>query len=320
MRYPIIDGHCDTVHLFISETGSYDFTRHNEEGHIDLPRLRQGGVKLQFFALYIEEDFKPVGAMRRCMQLVDNYYTTVDRVQEELKTIYNVSDLHEALNGSKIAGLLSVEGGEALEGDISVLRVLFRLGVRGLGLTWNQRNQLAVGVGDNSENDGLTSFGREVVREMNRLGMIVDLAHINEKGFYEAISLSNAPVIVSHANARALCEHPRNLSDSQLRMIAENGGLIGLSFCPPFIHGESPSLDKLLDHFVHVAEIAGVEHIGFGSDYDGIERTINGLDDVSCMQHLVGGLISRGFTTKEIGQITSENYLRVLEKVLPAKE
>ncbi len=318
MRYPIIDGHCDTVHRFISETGNYDFTRHNKEGHIDLPRLRQGGIKLQIFALYIEQDFKPVGAVRRCLQLIDGYYRTVNRVQADLQTILNLSDLHEVINGSKIAALLSVEGGEALEGDLAVLRVLFRLGVRGLGLTWNQRNQLAVGVGKGLQGDGLTSFGREVVREMNNLGMIVDLAHINEKGFYEAMSLSNVPIIVSHANARALCDHPRNLSDSQLKALGENNGIIGLSYYPSFIHRESPSLEKLLDHFVHVAEVAGIEHLGFGSDYDGIEQTIKGLDDVSCLHQLVDGLISRGFTSKEIRQITSENYLRVLNQVLPA--
>ncbi len=318
MRYPIIDGHCDTVHRFISGTGSYDFTRYNKEGHIDLPRLRQAGVKLQFFALYIEPDYKPIGAVRRCMQLIDGYYRTVGRVQADLQTILNISHLHEAMNSNRIAALLSVEGGEALEGDLAVLRVLFRLGVRGLGLTWNQRNQLAVGVGEGIKGDGLTSFGREVIREMNNLGMIVDLAHINEKGFFEAISLSNRPVIVSHANARVLCDHPRNLSDSQLRALSENNGIIGLSYYPSFIHRESPSLEKLLDHFVHVATVAGVEHLGFGSDFDGIDKTINGLDDVSCLHHLVDGLISRGFTPKETEQITSENYLRVLNQVLPA--
>ena len=319
MSYYIIDGHCDTVHRFISKAGNYDFTRYNEVGQIDLPRLRKGGVKLQFFALYVESEFIPHGALLRCIQLVDGYYATMDNVKGDMETICNVAQLHQTINSSKAGGLLSVEGGEALEGDLSVLRVLFRLGVRSLGLTWNHQNQLAVGVGEGSKGNGLTSFGRAVVKEMNELGMLVDLAHINENGFYEAVALSSKPVIVSHANARAICDHPRNLTDNQLRVLKDNDGIIGLSFYPSFIHRESPSLDSLLDHFVHVAEIAGIDHMGFGSDFDGIDEAVKGLDDASFFHNLVEGLIGRGFTPEEMEKITSGNYLRILEQVLPAR-
>ncbi|MEW5921056.1 MAG: dipeptidase [Bacillota bacterium] len=320
MSYYVVDGHCDTAGLFLSEDVNYDFTKKNKTGHIDLPRLRSGGVKIQFFALYIEAEFKPSGALHRCLQLIDGYYRTAKRCRNELLTIFNLADLREAINGPKTAALLTVEGGEALENDLSVLRVLFCLGIRGLGLTWNQRNQLATGVGEGIKGDGLTSFGCEVVREMNNLGMLVDLAHINENGFYDAISLSSAPVIVSHANARAICDHPRNLSDDQLRKLSDHNGIIGLSFCPSFIHRENPSLETLLDHFVHVAEVAGIDHLGLGSDFDGIEQTVEGLDDVSCLPRLIEGLLSRGFTPQEVQKITSGNFLRMLEKVLPAEQ
>ena len=239
------------------------------------------------------------------------------RCAQELQTIYTAADLKEVMQGNKIGVLLTVEGGEALEGDQSVLYLLFKQGIRSLGLTWNRQNQLAAGVGEGIKGNGLTSFGRMVVRELSALGMIVDLAHINQKGFYDAISMSSTPIIVSHANARALCNHPRNLSDEQLRLVKENGGVVGISFYPPFVHRKSLSLNKLLDHFVHVAEVAGVEHLGLGSDFDGIDQTVDGLDDVSCLPRLIKGLSARGFSPKEMEQIASRNYLRVIEKVLP---
>lgn len=317
MAYHLVDGHCDTVGRFVSAEGDFDFTCRNRTGHIDLPRLRDGGVKIQFFAIYIENEFKTLGAMQRCLQLIDGYHSTMLRCAKELQTIHTAADLKEVMQVNKIGALLAVEGGEALEGDLAVLRMLFHLGIRSLGLTWNQQNELATGVGEGIKGNGLTSFGRRVVRELNTLGMLVDLAHINEKGFYDAISLSDAPIIVSHTNARALCNHPRNLSNEQLRLVKENGGVVGISFYPPFVHQESPSLNKLLDHFVHVAEIAGVEHLGLGSDFDGIDQTVEGLDDVSCLHRLIEGLSARGFSPKETEQIASKNYLRVIEKVLP---
>lgn len=318
LRYPIVDGHCDTAALFLREDLGYNFIKENELGHLDMPRLRAGGVKLQFFAFYIEREFKLVGALHRCLEFIDAYYRTMQRCPDDLFTVLDRTDLHKAMQGPKTAALLSVEGGEALEADLSILRVLYRLGIRALGLTWNQRNQLASGVGEGLRGDGLTPFGRKVVREMNNLGMIVDLAHINEDGFYDALSLSSAPVIVSHANARAICNHPRNLSDDQLKKLGEYGGIMGLSFYPPFVHDQKPNLEKLLDHFEHVAGVAGIDHLGFGSDFDGIEQTLGGLEDVSRLPNLVRGLLSRGFSAEEVEKITSGNYLRVLEKVLPA--
>jgi membrane dipeptidase len=166
----------------------------------------------------------------------------------------------------------------------------------------------------------LTALGRKVVREMNRLSMIVDLAHINEKGFYDTLKVSSKPVIVSHANARAICDHPRNLSDDQLRALRDASGVIGLSFCPDFVDKKRATIERLLDHFVHVAEVAGVNHLGFGSDFDGIEAVIPGLEDVTAMPTLVNGLAARGFSHCEIEKITSKNFLRIVNDILPAKK
>ena len=316
-NYKIVDAHCDTVGIFL-ENGGYDFYARNDKGHIDLPRLKESGIILQFFALYIEEKYKPVGSLAYCLCLLDSFYETRQRFPGELRTIYSRTDLKNALNSPKPAALLSVEGGEALEGELAVLRLLFRLGIRALGLTWNQKNQLATGIGEEDPHSGLTPFGRQVIREMNRLGMLVDLAHINRQGFFEALETSSAPVVVSHANTRALCDHPRNFSDDQLRALSRVDGVIGMSCCPDFVDSQNPSVDKLLDHFVHAAEVAGVDHLGIGADFDGIEQVIEGLEDVTGLPRLAGALAERGFSREEIDKITHKNFLRVLEKVLPA--
>ncbi len=315
-KYSIVDAHCDTAGFFL-ESNDYDFFTRNNRHHIDLPRLKESGIILQFFALYIKDEYKPVGSLAYCLRLLDGYYRTMQRCPDDLQTIYTVTDLKKSLNSQKIAALLSVEGGEALEGELAVLRMLFRLGIRALGLTWNQQNHLATGIGEDNPRTGLTDFGKEVIREMNRLGMLVDLAHINRQGFFDVLKISSTPVVVSHANARSICDHPRNLSDDQLRALRDIDGVIGMSCCPDFVDPGHASIDKLLDHFVHVAETAGIEHLGIGADFDGIQDVITGLEDVTGLPRLVEGLSKRGFNREEINKITHKNFIRVLEKVLP---
>jgi len=317
-RHKIIDAHCDTVGLFTSNRASYDFACHNKIGHVDLPRLKEAGVKVQVFALYARKDHNAPVSLRYCLRLLESYFDTMERLPESVQTIYTVDDLAEVIRGPKTGALLSIEGGEALEGELAVLRILFRLGVRGLGLTWNWKNELAFGVMENDPGEGLTELGKKAIKEMNNLGMLVDLAHINEKGFYEAIEISDSPVVVSHANAKALYDHPRNLSDEQLRELKAAGGVIGLSCCPYFIASDNPTIERLLDHFEHVAEVIGPEHLGVGSDFDGISETIPGLADVSALPRLVEGFYRRGFSEKEIEQITGSNFLRVWRQVLPS--
>jgi len=316
-EYKIIDAHCDTVGFFCQETSNYDFLARNRFHHLDLPRLKESGVIMQFFALYISDEYKPVGSLAYCLRLLDSYYRTMQYCSDELQTIYTVTDLNNNLKNSKIAALLSVEGGEALEGELAVLRMLFRLGIRAIGLTWNQKNQLATGIGEDKPGEGLTDFGMQVIREMNRLGMVVDLAHINRQGFFDTLNISSDPVIVSHANARAVCDHPRNLADDQLRALRDIDGVIGMSCCPDFVDPAYATIDKLLDHFVHVAEVAGVEHLGIGADFDGIQEVIAGLEDVTGLPRLAEGLSQRGFSREEIDKITHKNFIRVLKKVLP---
>lgn len=317
-KYNITDAHCDTVGFFCQENSDYDFLTRNNQHHIDLPRLKESGLILQFFALYIKDEYKPVGSLAYTLRLLDNYYRTMERCPDDLQTIYSVTDLKNTLNNSKIAALLSVEGGEALEGDLAVLRMLFRLGIRAIGLTWNQQNQLATGIGEDNPQESLTPFGKQVIREMNSLGMLVDLAHINRQGYFDALKTSSAPVVVSHANARSICDHPRNLADDQLQALRDINGVIGMSCCPDFVDPGHATIDKLLDHFVHVAEVAGADHLGIGADFDGIQKVIAGLEDVTGLSRIAEGLSQRGFSQEEIDKITHKNFIRVLGKVLPA--
>ena len=317
-RYSIVDAHCDTVGYFCQEDSDYDFLTRSNQHHIDLPRLKESGIILQFFALYITDEYKPTGSLAYCLRLLDSYYRTMERCPDDLQTIYSATDLNNTLSNSKVAALLSVEGGEALEGELAVLRMLYRLGMRAIGLTWNQQNQLATGIGEDKPQEGLTAFGKQVIREMNSLGMLVDLAHINRQGYFEALKTSSAPVVVSHANARDICNHPRNLADDQLRALRDIDGVIGMSCCPDFVDSSNATIDKLLDHFVHVAEVAGVDHLGIGADFDGIQEVIAGLEDVTGLPRLAEGLSQRGFSREEIDKITHKNFIRVLGKVLPA--
>jgi membrane dipeptidase len=235
---------------------------------------------------------------------------------EILSSGYNAKQVRKNLKDGKIVAVLGIEGGEALNGDLSVLRVFYRLGVRLLGLTWNQRNQLADGVSERITGGGLSVFGREVVIEMNRLGMMVDLAHISEKGFWDAIELSSQPVLVSHANCDGLCKHPRNLKDDQIKALAKTGGVIGLSFVPNFLGNGTVGLDDFLDHVDYVAGLAGIDVIAIGSDFDGIEETPEGLGDSSCYPRITAGLLKRGYTVKEIKGIMGENMLGFMDKTM----
>ncbi len=311
----VIDGHCDSVHLFAQD--GYCFGNNNKVGHIDLPRLMEGGVNVQFFAVFVEPEHQMYNALRRAIILIECFHREVKKYSDKISIIYNKSSLDNALSTGNIAALLSLEGGEALGQDIEVLYCLHRLGIRSLGLTWNGRNMLADGVSVGSSAGGLTPFGKTVVAEMNKLGMIVDAAHLSPKGFYELLDASASPVVVSHANAAGICGHPRNLNDNQLQALNEQGGVIGLSFFPEFVsENETTAFESLLDHFCYIAHRFGTDVLGIGSDYDGIEKAVPGLEDVSRLPLLTQGLLARGFADDEIVKILGGNFLRVLHNTL----
>jgi len=318
----VVDGHCDTLlRLQTPEPGAPPVLQQQEEhqGHIDLERLRQGGVTAQNFACYVWGRYLPSQATRETLHLLDLFYRFQAAHTDELCLATGASDIERAKAEGRIAGILSMEGAEGLEGDLGVLRMMYRLGVRWLGLTWSLRNQAGDGVSEMRTGGGLTEFGVSLVEEMNRLGMIVDIAHLAPAGVRDTFEVSQAPVVASHANAHAVCPVPRNLTDEQLEKLAASGGVIGVVYLPGYIRiGQEPAtLGQLLDHVDHIVKVAGIDHVGLGSDFDGFGGPPPvGLEDVSCLPNITSGLLERGYGAQEVRKILGGNWLRVIRQVM----
>lgn len=271
---------------------------------------------MQFFAICVAHKAASRRSyLRQALRYLHYYHNCLKKNQAELLALEKKDDLDLAAAQNKIACLLAMEGAEPLDESTEILEIFFRLGLRSLSLTWNRRNMLAGSVLEESPG-GLTRLGRRIIAKMQDLGIILDLAHLSSSAFCEALELPVRPPLVSHANARALCNHPRNLDDRQLRLLADSGGVIGLSYYPHFIKegGGAVRLEELIDHFCHVAEVAGVEHLAIGSDFDGIDSTVESLNDASCHSFLIDRLYERGFQQPEVELITGANVRRIINE------
>lgn len=308
----IVDAHCDTLTRLVE--GDRSFAEDIPDGHLDLSRLLKGGIKVQFFAAFVHPRFRHRG-MARALALIDAFHRLV-LPSPEVSLATNIAEIRAAVRAGKVAGILSVEGGEALDGDMVNLRTLYRLGVRCLTLTWNARNELADGVGEGDRAGGLSRFGLAVVEAMNDLGMLIDVSHLAEPGFWDVLRESRAPVTASHANCRALCDHPRNLTDEQIRALAEKGGVVGITFVPDFVDRHTPDFERLVDHIVHVVRVGGEECAGLGSDFDGFDGALPGLPDAAALVRLPEALMARGFTPAMVDKVLSGNFMRLMADVL----
>jgi len=307
----IVDLHCDTLSAIL--TGKRSLWEN--DCHLDVKRAREAGILLQFFALYSgKREYSP--ALRDCLVQVEGLLQTLEQFPDELLFIKTRQDLKElSADGTRMGCLLHLEGGEALGMEPEILVIFHRLGLRSLGLTWNYRNQLANGANEEDNRGGLSQKGREVLRYMEELGIVLDLAHIAPASFYDALEHYALPPLVTHANARALCSHRRNLDDSQIKALAERDGVIGVTYVNDFVSVTTPDIDKLIDHLVHIASLVGTRHLALGSDFDGADDMV--LAGVQDLPALVNKLPERGFTAEDIENILWENALRVLNAVLP---
>lgn len=312
----IMDAHCDT--LIDIAAGRRRLAERGKGGHIDLPRMLDGGMAAQVFAIYVAPEYLPGAGARQALRLVDTFYREIEENSGSLALAAKAGDVGRARAEGKIAAFLSIEGGEALDGSIELLRVFYRLGVRLMTLTWSRRNELGDGAYEEGTCGGLTQFGVEVVREMDKLGMVVDVSHLSQATFWSVMQVSTKPLIASHSSARALCEHGRNLSDEQARAIADKGGAIGVTFVGPFLGEGRQSVQGVVDHIDHFAGIVGTDHIGLGSDFDGVPDSAlpEGLPDVSHMPVLIDELVRRGYSDAAVRGIMGENLLRVVESVI----
>lgn len=305
----IIDLHCDTI----SYLSKQDISLYTNTGQYDIKRALEADICLQFFALFVMPgDFD--SNLRIILKQLDKFYRELENNAEYLYHFKTYNDFAIERSTGKIACLLHLEGAECLGNDTEILRILYRLGLRSMGLTWNNRNLLADGVGEGEIAGGISKKGREIIKEMSRLGIILDLAHISEKAYFEAFDIYDKEILVTHANVRALCENRRNLSDKQLKVLADHGGIIGITQVADFVNKDNATIDKMLDHICYVADLVGVKHVALGSDFDGADNMV--ISDVGAYKDMPDLLMKRGFDKNEVEMILSENVLSFLEKIL----
>jgi membrane dipeptidase len=355
-----VDGHADTPQ-FLLDLGT-DLTQAGEQ-MVDLPKAREGGLGAEFFSIWVDPTNNDRRFLQRALDLVDAVRMQVELHPRELRLALTAADVAAARKSGQLAVLMGLEGAHPLGGDLRQLRVMYRLGVRYMTLTWSVTNELGDSSGDLNRpeiahHDGLSPLGRQAVAEMNRLGMLVDISHVSDKTFFDTVAVARAPLIASHSSCRALTNHPRNLTDEMLRAVAKNGGVVMVNFFSGFVDEDfrkalealqpeedkaiaavnekykddpagrtkawfaaereiaaripRPPLKSLIDHLEHVARVAGVDHAGLGSDFDGISSLPQGIESAADLPKLAAELRKRGFTQAEVAKIFSGNILRVM--------
>ncbi|HZJ57779.1 MAG TPA: dipeptidase [Clostridia bacterium] len=308
----IIDGHCDTLTHLLDKSSSMD----DISNHVNIDALIMGGVNIQFFAAWIGPRQRYGSPLQRGIKLIDRYYTMLDEYSAIFVPVFRYADV-KGIKHNQIGSLLTVEGGDILEGEIANLRVLHKLGVRLMTLTWNNRNEISDGIMETSSRSGLSRFGASVVREMNRLNMLIDLSHISVRGFWDAIEHSSDPVIATHSNARAICSHPRNLDDDQILAISEVGGIVGINFYPPFLTDEKEAhIEDIIRHIEYISGLVGIDSLGFGSDFDGIEQLPEDVGGPGDFPKIIERLLRLNYSERDVQRICSDNHLRVIKRVL----
>jgi len=354
---PLIDGHNDLPWEIRRAPAPFDVAaydlRKRAPKHTDLERLRQGQVGAQFWSIYTDGEMKDSGYARVQLEQFDIARRMIARYPDRLALALTADDIERDFKRGRLASLLGMEGGHAIENSLGALRAYYALGARYMTLTHNVTLDWADAALDSARHGGLTEFGREVVREMNRLGMLVDLAHVSPAVMSNALDVSEAPVIFSHSAARALVDHPRNVPDSILARLPKNGGIVMVTFVPQFVSTEfmaweaaadsarkqlyaavtdsaererqaetwksahpmpSATLAQVADHIEHVRAVAGVDHVGIGSDFDGIDNVPVGLEDVSRFPDLFAELIRRGWSDADLKKLAGQNLLRVMRQ------
>lgn len=328
----VLDMHCDTISVLLDENlkGNKVSLRNNNLS-IDLNKMKQGDYLLQNFACFVclgqVED--PV---KRVHQLIDHYYEQIDENKDMIAPVLKYSDIEKNEKNGLMSSLLTIEEGGVVANDLALLRNYYRLGVRMITLTWNYENGIGHPnfVSDKdmtfqdmkkiNEQDGLTPFGIEYVKEMERLGIIIDVSHLSDAGFYDVLKYSKKPFVASHSNARAVCEVARNMSDDMILKLAQRGGVMGINFCGDFLKqsdvgNETSCIEDMVDHIVYIKELAGIDCIGLGTDFDGITSELE-IEDASMMNQLATALSNKGFTEEEIEKIFYKNVLRVYKEIL----
>lgn len=313
-----IDFHCDTM-LKIYESRKGAGLKENDF-QVDIKKLQQGQVLAQFFALYYDHD--PAGKKDKSpfdvvMEMLERFEDELRKNSEHIALATGVEGIQKNEEENKISAFLTIEEGEAIEGSLEKLLRFYQKGVRLITLTWNFENQIGFpNIQYRSRDRGLKLFGKEVVETMNHLGMLIDVSHLSDQGFWDVAELSKKPFIASHSNARSIQPHPRNLSDEMLKALGNSGGVTGLNFAHDFLSGDATSkIEPMLRHMRHIINAAGSEALVFGTDFDGISSRLE-IENIGEIQRLITAMEKAGFTSKEIENITHKNGLRIIGEVL----
>jgi membrane dipeptidase len=356
LSVPMFDGHNDYAWEVRERAGKdpakLDIRNIRTDTMTDIPRMRQGGVGAQFWSVYVPASLAGQRAVTATLEQIDIVHRMIARYPEDFELALTADDVQRIFGEGKIASLIGMEGGHSIDSSLGALRMFARLGARYMTLTHSKNTPWADSATDTPEHGGLTAFGEEVVREMNRLGMLVDMSHVSEETMEDVLRVTRAPVIFSHSSTRALCDHPRNVPDAILRQLPKNGGVVMVSFVPGFTTPEAAAWDtaqeaesarletlspkdeaavkaglsawmadhprpkvtvaQVADHVDHVRKLAGIDHVGYGSDFDGITSTPAGLEDVSTFPALTAELLRRGYTELELKKVLGLNLLRVM--------
>jgi membrane dipeptidase len=358
-RAIVVDSHDDTTQRLLFEKG-FDIGARHENGNIDIPRMREGGLDALFFSIWVPSDVTGPIAVKRALQLIDRVHEAVRQHPNDLVLATTAAEIRRAAAEKKIAALMGMEGGHMIDDDLGTLRDYARLGVRYLTLTHFKNNNWADSSTDRPAHNGLTDFGKDVVRELNRLGVMVDISHVADKTFADVLAMTTVPVIASHSSCRAIANHPRNMTDDMMRALAKNGGVMMINYEVSFLSEEnrlaseksggvvaalgemskkcggdeacstlesarltreamangtlpSVSWEKIVEHIDHAVKVAGVDHVGLGSDFDGATIPAE-IGDVSGLPRLLDALRATGFDDDAMRKVTHENWIRVLRK------
>src|SRR6476661_5664848 len=360
-RAIVVDSHGDTTQRLIFDEG-FDIGKRNPNGNVDVPRMREGGLDALFFSIWVPSEVTGAPAVKRAMDLIDAVHAAAKAHPNDLMLATTAAEVRRAVAEHKIAALMGMEGGHMINDDLALLRKYAGLGVRYLTLTHFGNNNWADSSTDKPAHNGLTPFGKDVVRELNTLGMMVDISHVADKTFYDVLALTRAPVIASHSSCRAIANHPRNMTDDMLRALAKNGGVIMINYHVAFLSeefrvasekkngtvdvamaamskkcggneacttmeseridheamakGELPKVmwEKIVEHIDHAVKVAGADHVGLGSDFDGATMPI-GMEDASKLPKITDALLKKGYSDADITKILGGNILRVMEQV-----
>ena len=315
----IIDTHCDTLMHFLRRGYGQPKPRklgeRGERGHLDLPRMVEGGITCQTFAMYTGTRAVVPEANLIALQMVDKFYEEIE-ANEGIVAVTTSQEIVEAKKNGKVCGLLAIEGAEPLMGDIALLRVFYRLGVRMLSFAWNWRTPFADGLGASRADSKLPELGVKALEEMDKLGMVFDVSHLGDSVFWDVADVMNGPFIASHSNARNVRDHRRNLDDDMIKALADHNGVMGMNFAPGFVAKENATVEDLVDHIDHIVNLVGPDHVGLGSDYDGIGDPPKGIEDASKVPNITRVIVKREYSDEDILKILGGNHLRVFKEII----